>query len=207
MTTTYLRAMGRARVRIVAVALAVPVTLAMHTLRAAPSTATTAEANAAPATWPHPALSFSLIAGPATPVGLAGAAVGLSLTRWFAIDVGVGGGRAGVQAAAMPRFRWLVADDLALTAGAGWSGGPYVTSPMFTGDDLSRAFKWDWAHWANFELGWEKRYAPSHVSVRPFFGVGRILNDRACDAFDARVCKNEGLFYVGVQLLFTGNEL
>jgi hypothetical protein len=126
--------------------------------------------------------------GAGTPLGVMGAAVDYSPSRWFAGGVGIGGGTAGPQAAAMARFRIPLSEGLGLGLGGGLSGGNYEWTEggvfqMFI--DTPATKTWKPAYWANADLSIEGRLEGG-FSIRGYLGRGALLNG------DDGQCKGEG---------------
>jgi hypothetical protein len=124
-----------------------------------------------------------------TPLGLAGAAIDYSPSRWFGGGVGVGAGAAGPQAAAMARFRIPLGEGLGLGLGGGFSGGNYQWTEggafaVFIDNPASKT--WKPAYWVNADLSIEGRFEGG-FTIRGYIGRGGLLNpsDAKCGATSA----------------------
>lgn len=150
-----------------------------------------------PAYWTQRPLALELHLGAATPTGRAGVRVDLGLSRFVALNAGIGSGYAGVQYAALLRFRWPLREPFgahALGLEAGWSAGPFA--PLGCENDL-RCQSWEFAHWANAAAVYEYRSLGGFV-FRAYTGGGFVLNENDC--LSEEECVGLALPYVGIAL-------
>jgi len=170
-----------------------------------PSGAWAQESPAPKRRWPT--LSVDAQVGLGAPLGLAG--VGLEVAGdWLVVGAGVGVGVSGPQMAATARCRLRLHAMINLTVGAGASAGPYEWVEPFIFDDPARKH-WDIAVWVNGEIGLELG-SPTGLRLRPFVGIGSILNRQAgaCVGDTIAHCKGAhsgdgfNLPFVGVAVVY-----
>ena len=126
--------------------------------------------------------------GVGSPLGWLGASLVVRPLRWVALHAGVGLGSVGVQWQAgirgsVPAPPWLHVNDV--DVGTSWSTGPYywanyaeqTVQDDFGSPDGSKDYSryWPQASWLNLEASFERALG-AYASVRPFVGVGLILN-------------------------------
>jgi hypothetical protein len=127
--------------------------------------------------------------------------------------IGVGSGPSGgnfVHGALLARFRPLRGKRSALVLGAAYSFGGFQRFELHIGDlePPPVADSADWAHWAQFDVGWEGR-AEKGFLIRLSMGAAILLNpaDLRCAAADAALCQpttSETLFTFDLALGYAG---
>ncbi|MGD0529463.1 MAG: hypothetical protein ABSE49_30275 [Polyangiaceae bacterium] len=164
-------------------------------------------------------IAVEATAGVATPLGYVGASGVLRPIRWIAVHGGVGVGAVGVQweagvRASLPLPTGLRMPVQYLDIGASWSVGPYYWQNLagqVLQSDLGQqgppqARYWQQANWLNITLSVERTLG-SVASIRPFVGVGFILNGGDGIPMTAATWQSCGRCgewtpYVGVALAF-----
>jgi hypothetical protein len=162
--------------------------------------------------WAGRPVSVVGMLGVGTPVGLAGA-----MGEWApdpALVLGVGAGVApeGAQVALMARGRLIVSRGVALTLGAGVSGGPAVWNSrgLFGPDSCFLCLqldgpaptyfekRWSFAVKGNGEVGIEGRLRKG-FTVRGYLGVATIFNASSYTCSGTKPCDGSGATsaYVG----------
>ncbi len=122
--------------------------------------------------------------GFATPVGALGAVVEYSVTPFLGLGAGFGVGSGpedgnNLHGALLTRFRPFRGKTNALELGAAYSFGGFRKFELNIGDSPppNVADRADWAHWAQFDIGWEHR-AEKGFLMRLSLG-GAVLLDPA----------------------------
>ena len=150
-----------------------------------------------------------------TPVGALGIVTEYTVHPLLGLGVGagVGSGPSGGNAfhgALLARFRPLRGKNNALVLGAAYSfGGFHRFDPRLgDGDPPPVADTADWAHWAQFDIGWERRAAKGFL-IRLSMGGAVLLNpaDLQCAPADAARCQpttSQSLFTIDLALGYAG---
>jgi hypothetical protein len=166
-------------------------------------------------------LTLEAHVGIATPVGefgfvseysphpIIGLGIGVGLGLRFGADIGSNNSN-GFRGALLARFRPLRGKKNALVLGAAYSFGGFQRFEVHIGDTDPPpiADRANWAHWAQFDIGWERR-APTGFLFRMSAGGAILLNpgDIECKPSEAASCiplKSQSLFTVDFALGYAG---
>ncbi len=153
--------------------------------------------------------------GFATPVGELGLVTEYSVHPVLGLGAGVGIGWApgndnALRGALLARLRPLRGRNNALVLGAAYSFGGFHRYELRIGDlePPPVADRADWAHWAQFDVGWERR-ADKGFLIRLSMGGAILLNpaDLVCAPADAARCQpttSQSLFTFDLTLGYAG---
>ena len=155
--------------------------------------------------WSGRPVSLVGVLGVGTPVGLAGAMAEWAPDPAFVLGAGAGVAPEGAQVALMARGRLVVSRGVALTLGAGVSGGPDVWSSrgLFGPDSCFLCLnldgaapsyfekRWSFAAKANGEIGVEGRLRKG-FTVRGYLGITTILNASSYTCSGSKPCDGSG---------------
>lgn len=130
-----------------------------------------------------------------TPVGAIGGIVEYAPVPIFGLGVGAGAGSGPsdgnhFHGALVARLRPLRGPKDALVIGLAYSAGGYQRFHLNFGEGSdSSVGRADWAHWAQADLGWERR-SPKGFLIRLSLGGAAMLNpaDLRCPGFSASSC-------------------
>lgn len=150
-----------------------------------------------------------------TPVGALGIVAEYSVHPLLGLGAGIGMGSApsndsALHGALLARLRPLRGKNDALVLGAAYSFGGFQRFELQISDSEPPpvAGRADWAHWAQFDVGWERR-ADKGFLIRLSMGAAILLNpsDLRCSPADAAVCQpmtSETLFTLDLGLGWAG---
>lgn len=139
-------------------------------------------------------------AGFGTPLGWVGGSLVLRPSDSLAMHAGAGLGTQGLQVAAGGRAFLPVSATRALGLGVTWSIGPYAAIEagvlgFQVGTRSGRGqspetYVWGRAHSVNVEVSFSSRDTQSTFALRPFLGLGYVVNggDATCANVNATLC-------------------
>jgi hypothetical protein len=153
--------------------------------------------------------------GIGTPVGSLGAVLEYAPLPFLGLGAGLGVGSGPssgnhFHGAVVARFRPARGPKDALVIGLGYSFGGYQRFHLnIDGDPSNDALQADWAHWAQADIGWERR-TPKGFLIRLSMGGAALLNpaslrcDDAAFSSSCRSASSEGLFTFDLALGYAG---
>lgn len=172
--------------------------------------------------WEKRPFALELHLGVAAPTGALGGVLDYSLLPWLSLGCGVGTNFVGAAGECRLRLRWIRRRNKSLYFGAGLSGGPHRQTPLSRAGIFAiplapmsamghgpppASRDWDFAKWANFELGFEHRGLTGGV-IRPYVGIAVLLNpeDSTIDATQEEIDASDYAGPVGVAeaLIYAG---
>jgi hypothetical protein len=182
---------------------------------ATPPVAVTTPGAEAPDVYALRRLAFEAHLGIATPVGSLGFVTEYAVHPVIGLGAGLGvgsGPRNGnkLHGALVARVRPMRRKGNALVFGAAYSFGGFERFGLHLGDGDPPpvADRADWAHWAQLDIGWERR-AEKGFLIRITAGGAVLLNpaDLVCTQSDAARClstSSQSLFTLDLALGFAG---
>jgi hypothetical protein len=164
---------------------------------APPATEVPLHASEIPNVYEVRRLALEAHLGFGTPVGELGLVTEYSVHPLLGLGAGIGmgwalqGGNA-LRGALLARFRPLRGKNNALVFGAAYSFGGFQRFELNIGEEEPPpvADRTNWAHWAQFDIGWERR-AEKGFLIRLSMGGAVLLNpaDLGCAPSDAALCQ------------------